>query len=1722
MALRLMQATFSNVPRKSFFYPSHALSLPALVAGALLAINVFLAAPAQAQAPSPVAPTQIWQESFDDNRTPTPDPLTTYLGVNGEVYTADTAWLPPNRCNGWVVNVDDTGITSMDTGCNNGGGLYVASSPNATNTTNTFAATYLKRMAYVLGLAQGGGTNNKNSAVASMTNGATAQSATQFVQLSIPNISQYNPAIIPVPGHFYVASAMFAAVHCSTDQQITAVGDRGWKDPWENVNLMVNGVRVGAFQSDGTAATTGPTGSVCPSASSGSTGTGAGTTRSYTPPPLPSQTVTGFTYPYVDRIVAATLPAGQAAGNIFVVTLHSEPYQFPAAGTTLGLQINNLQTANAANDVAFDMLQLLDATPTLYKSFNAPHPELHRDGAIAAGKTGTLTFIVVNTNDLLEKTGWSFTDQLPNGVKIVADPVSGATWSTTCQTGLPTPPAAQVQRTQVTAVAGSNTINVVNGSIAENAATCTISVNVTADNEGVYVNDVNKAPVNNDGGMTGIDGLVPDPSGPAVLYVNNVLLTKTAVVTDGTNPQPGQPKPNNTVTKAGDIITYTFKLENHGTGDDDWLELEPPHLGWTDPQVPPGIASVGFTGLGLPLTIGNCVTSDGEAVPDPLDPTKKIFLQPLDYVICTATYTVVQDDIDAIAADPVVTGEVIRNSAIATADAVTPDDQEIIGPMESTEGIAIVPVRAASQLTLTKVASVGVVPTQVLPGVGKTVTYTVAFANDGNTTLYGVTLADNFTVTNSHGTPGTLSTTTCVDNAVPTSQTVPYASLTPGSAGVEMAPGYAITCTTNYTVTDGDTEVSNTAQATGEDAGGTPVPSNVVTVDLQPLPADITFTKTAKVNGVDGAPVTKANDTIVYTFTLTNNGPTADVVVATNASSLTDLFNDPAVTPAADGFTGSNMWTINCAAMPATLAMGESGTCAATYHVVQADIDNAMMYYNPPKIQNLNAAITPSVYPTGHPEEAASRPQTATFDVPVTPSSGLTLAKVATVAGVQTTEVLPGAGKIVTYTVTITNTGDTTLNTVKLTDSFTVNGTPPVTPPTTTCEDQPPAPGIPTSVAYLTLTGTGVFLAPEHKIVCTTQYTVVATDTEVKNTASITGKKPDDDDVPPPPPVEVDLKPLTANIAFTKTAKVNGVDGAPVTKKDDTIVYTFTLTNNGPTGVVVDTNKSSLTDPFNDPAVTPAADGFTGSNTWTINCAAMPATLTVGQSGTCTATYQVLQADIDNAMMYYNPPKIQNLNAAITPSVYPTGHPEEAASRPQTASFDVPVEPSSALTLTKEASIGGVKTEVLPGAGKVVTYTVTITNGGATTLNTVTLTDQFTGANGSSTTACEDQPPVPGTTVVYATLTGTGVSLAPGHKIVCTTQYTVDATDTEVKNEASVKGKEPGGDDIPPPPKVTVDLKPLTANIVFTKTAKVNGNPVPTAAVTKVNDTIVYTLTLKNNGPAGVVVDTSTLNLTDPLNDPANPAFVVTDDGFTGSTALVFNCAAMPVTLAVNQSGTCTATYIVTQTDIDNAANYTGEKILNTNATVTPSVYPAGHPEEAASRTLKASFDVPVTGNAALSIVKKANKPTLPNAGETVSYKITITNTGNETLATLTLTDTFSGGGNVPAVTCTQGGVDVADLSTVTMAPNDVIECTSGDYTVTAADVAAGKLTNTAGVMGQNRMRTATATLKESTAVLSKSTPEPATVPTLDPRGLALLILMLGALVWRAPRRQQG
>jgi len=467
-----------------------------LLALAFTLVAVLQAAPAWAQgAPTPAPGKSLWTEDFSSGQATPPASvpggtaldLYHYTDADGVLYTSDADWrATANECNGWILNSGTT-IPSTDTGCGNAGGTS-----RAANNTTAISWLFLQAMADALGVYQGMSTG-ENNVLASMTNpgpGArtTMPNTMQIQADSVVTTASANPVI---EGHYYIASAYFAEVHCSRDRSPYQPAGAGWTDAQEKLELLdsATSTTLISFTASPCAAAPAPTSTTDPI---------------FTPtPPAP--------YVYM----------GFRNTPIYVVMGTSNAWQATTGVTDLGIRVSNAQTSTTGNDVAIDNLQILDVTPQLSESFSAT--------SVPAGGTTTLTFTITNTDEFLAKPGWSFDEELPSGLTIVSGP------DVICQ-GTSTAAATAITATGFT-ITGSLDAGIANDS-------CTVSVVVTSATAGPYTNDADPANGDNVTAMKGLwkpsptqvtfTAVMPAtpasavPTGPALPWLLLLMLAATA------------------------------------------------------------------------------------------------------------------------------------------------------------------------------------------------------------------------------------------------------------------------------------------------------------------------------------------------------------------------------------------------------------------------------------------------------------------------------------------------------------------------------------------------------------------------------------------------------------------------------------------------------------------------------------------------------------------------------------------------------------------------------------------------------------------------------------------------------------------------------------------------------------------------------------------------------------------------------------------------------------------------------------------------------------------------------------------------------------------------------------------------------------------------------------------------------------------------------------------
>ncbi len=236
-----------------------------------------------------------------------------------------------------------------------------------------------------------------------------------------------------------------------------------------------------------------------------------------------------------------------------------------------------------------------------------------------------------------------------------------------------------------------------------------------------------------------------------------------------------------------------------------------------------------------------------------------------------------------------------------------------------------------------------------------------------------------------------------------------------------------------------------------------------------------------------------------------------------------------------------------------------------------------------------------------------------------------------------------------------------------------------------------------------------------------------------------------------------------------------------------------------------------------------------------------------------------------------------------------------------------------------------------------------------------------------------------------------------------------------------------------------------------------------TASFDAVGDVLSYSFTVRNSGGAGFAG-----NIT------------VTDDK-AGS----FVCR--PATLGVFSVGAthvCAVTYTVTQEDVDRG--------FVTNTAVASTVFAEGTVNEIPVASPADSATVAAVETPGLTVVKAVTAGPSPAArGDVLTYRITVTNSGNQTISGIAVSDP-----RIPALACTVGGTPAP--SNLVLLPSEVAVCT-GTYTVTQADLDAQVLSNTATATGADPQGATVGDTGSTTHPLAAPGPALTTVKVIEP-----------------------
>jgi uncharacterized repeat protein (TIGR01451 family) len=809
--------------------------------------------------------------------------------------------------------------------------------------------------------------------------------------------------------------------------------------------------------------------------------------------------------------------------------------------------------------------------------------------------------------------------------------------------------------------------------------------------------------------------------------------------------------------------------------------------------------------------------------------------------------------------------------------------------------------------------------------------------------------------------------------------------------------------TCNHTVTQAEV-----------DAGGNL--SNTVTADsTESAPATATLTIPVSqvpaihvVKSSTTASVNAAGQVVPYTFTVTNTGN----VTLTGITVADPRCNaGPAY---ASGDTNADT----------KLQPSETWSYACTHTVTQAEVDAG---------GNLSNTATA--------DSTESAPDTSTKNIPVAQSPSIQVVKASTTVSVS------AAGQVVPYSFTVTNTGNVTLTGITVTDPK--------------CNAAPAyASGDTNADTKLQLSETWVY---------TCGHTVTQAELDAGGNLSNTVTA---DSAESPPATS------TLNIPIAQSPAIHVVKASTATAVSaagQVVPYTLTVTNTGNvtlTGITVADPKCNAA-PTLSSGDANADSKLQLAETWVYAC-----------------NHTATQAEIDAG---------GNLSNTATA--------DSTELAPDTSTKNIPVSQSPSIHVVKSSTTASIN-----AAGQVVPYTFTVTNTGNVTLTGITVSDSrcdaapglsngdanadsrlqlsetwvYTcshtvsqadvdaGGNVSNTVTADSLESAPATDTldipvaqspsIDVVKSSTTAAVNAAAQVV---PYTFTVTNTGNTTLTGITVDDPKCD--APPALASGDanadgLLQLAESWVYTCThtvsqAEVDAGGNLSNTVTAYSTESAPATSTKNipitQSPSIHVVKSSTTASVTASGQVVPYRFTITNTGnvtLTGVTVTDPTCNAAPtlssgdvnadakVQLAETWIYTCSRT--VTQAEVDAGGN------LSNTVTV----------DSVESAPAADTLNIPIAQSPALGLAKAGTldmtvvpPPGQSDAGDRIDYALHATNTGNVTVHAVTITDPLIG-----ALTCAQPA---------TLAPGASLVCT-GSYTLTAADVTAGQVANTAHVDG--------------------------------------------------------
>ena len=1001
--------------------------------------------------------------------------------------------------------------------------------------------------------------------------------------------------------------------------------------------------------------------------------------------------------------------------------------------------------------------------------------------------------------------------------------------------------------------------------------------------------------------------------------------------------------------------------------------------------------------------------------------------------------------------------DVTASSSYGTNDVTDRSDDGNDNDGNTTDDVTVVPLFAAAQINVIKTATVFDGNGDGITGAGDTINYVITIENTGITGVGTITLVD--TLTDGNGGALTLANGPNYE-ANSSSQNSPEGSLAAGEtarylASYVISNDAALTGKIVNSVTVTATSVSESTVVLDVSDDNDDTDGNVLddpTEVLIILTPQIQVSKSASVTQNNGNTINDLGDTIVYTITVTNTG-NVNLNNLTVSDTLTD-FSGAGLT-----LTTSPTFISGTNATASTINLGGTAIFRATFTINQQAVDTG-------GVSNVAFVSAASVVDGSKvASDTSDDPNTAAADdktaVSITATPSIEVTKIASVNDPDSNGV--DLGDTITYTIVATNTGDLTLSNIKLTDILTdANST-----------------SLQLSSGPTITSGSSSSLAVGNAI--TYQATFVITQPAVDSgsvinvanvIASSPGQSDNVSDTSDDPTTGAANDPTVVTITTSPSIRV--LKSVSVTDngdgklgKGDILQYDISVENTGDVTLKSVTVTDTLTDGNSSTMSLSSGLYYAGSDG-----GSPQGELKVGEKVDYIGFFIINQQAVDSQSV---------INVATGSATTPSGGTvTDTSDDPNTATPNDPTIVTMTVTpsieVTKTVSVTDSNGDGVTGINDLIYYTIVVENTGDQTLTGITLTDQLSDGNGqplsllngptydglAGSKGSSQGTALPGETHKYTAIYLISEAAAQTPRISNIAIATASSPgQTNNKCDTSDNGNDIDGNTTDDSTDVIVSPRP---GIEATKTVSVidnnsNGSNDP-------GDTLVYTITIQNTGNVSLtnitLVDTLTDNNDNALSLDSGPTFVSASGGSPEGT------------LGFSEIATYTATYT-----IEPAAAFT-TKIKNQ---VTVSAIGGGVSVSDISdngidndgNQFNDKTEVSTSAEASIEAIKTAtvsdtNGNGLTDAGDIITYKIGIRNTGGVPLENLSINDVLKDGNGTNLALNALPSFESATTSSTstTIAVSGVVTYTA-NYTISADASYSGSIVNTVTVQANGQ-----------------------------------------------------